>query len=93
MFLTIDGDKQLRGDVGRSALIEAAKRRGIDATVAVAARGNRDIGEALQAEALALGADLLVMGGYGHSTFKRIVLGSATGGILDALRMPVLMSH
>ena len=93
VFLTIDGDKQLRGDVGRSALIEAAERRGIDATVAVAARGNRDIGEALQAEAQALGADLLVMGGYGHSTFKRIVLGSATGGILDALRMPVLMSH
>ena len=93
VFLTIDGDKQFEGGIGRSTLIETSKRRGITATLAGAARGDRGIGEALQAEAQALDADLLVMGGYGHSTFRRIVLGSATGGILDALRMPVLMSH
>lgn len=93
VFLMIDGDKQFEGGIGHSALIETAKRRGINATLEIAARGDRDIGEALQAEAQALDADLLVMGGYGHSTFRRIVLGSATGGILDALRMPVLMSH
>lgn len=93
VFLTIDGDKQFEGGVGRATLIETTKRRGMTATLASAARGDRDIGEALQAEAQALDAGLLVMGGYGHSTFRRIVLGSATGGILDALRMPVLMSH
>ncbi len=93
VFLMIDGDKQFEGGIDRSTLIETAKRRGINATLEVAARGNRGIGAALQAEAQALDADLLVMGGYGHSTFRRIVLGSATGGILDALRMPVLMSH
>jgi len=93
VFLTIDGDKQFEGGIGRSTLIETSKRRGITATLAGATRGDRGIGEALQAEAQALDADLLVMGGYGHSTFRRIVLGSATGGILDALRMPVLMSH
>jgi len=93
VFLTVDGDKQFESGVGRATLIETAKRRGITATLASAERGDRDIGEVLQAEAQALEADLLVMGGYGHSTFRRIVLGSATGGILDALRMPVLLSH
>ncbi|MBA1158965.1 universal stress protein [Microvirga mediterraneensis] len=38
-------------------------------------------------------ADLLVMGGYGHSRLREFVLGGATRGILDAMTLPVLMSH
>jgi len=38
-------------------------------------------------------ADLLVMGGYGHSRFREFVLGGATRGILNAMTLPVLMSH
>jgi nucleotide-binding universal stress UspA family protein len=38
-------------------------------------------------------ADLLVMGGYGHSRFREIVLGGATRSILQAMTVPVLMSH
>jgi nucleotide-binding universal stress UspA family protein len=37
--------------------------------------------------------DLLVMGGYGHSRFREIVLGGATRGILQSMTAPTLMSH
>jgi len=38
-------------------------------------------------------ADLLVMGGYGHSRFREILLGGATRTILESMTVPVLMSH
>ncbi|MFA6264738.1 MAG: universal stress protein [Pseudolabrys sp.] len=38
-------------------------------------------------------ADLIVMGGYGHSRLREFVLGGATRGILESMTVPVLMSH
>ena len=40
-----------------------------------------------------LDADLIVMGGYGHSRLKEWVLGGATRTILESMTVPVLMSH
>ena len=38
-------------------------------------------------------ADMIVMGGYGHSRLREFVLGGATRGLLEAMTIPVLMSH
>jgi nucleotide-binding universal stress UspA family protein len=38
-------------------------------------------------------ADFLVMGGYGHSRWRELVLGGATRGILSSMTIPTLMSH
>jgi len=38
-------------------------------------------------------ADLLVMGGYGHSRLREWVLGGTTREILDGMSVPVLMAH
>jgi nucleotide-binding universal stress UspA family protein len=40
-----------------------------------------------------LGADLLVMGGYGRSRLRELVLGGVTRSILGAMTTPVFMSH
>lgn len=37
--------------------------------------------------------DFLVMGGYGHSRWRELVLGGATRGILSSMTVPTLMSH
>ena len=37
--------------------------------------------------------DLLVMGGYGHSQFRELILGGATRGVLQSMTVPTLMSH
>lgn len=54
---------------------------------------DREIGDALLALAAELNSDLLVMGGYGHSRFREIMLGGVTRTVLDAMTIPVLMSH
>jgi nucleotide-binding universal stress UspA family protein len=40
-----------------------------------------------------LGADLLVMGCYGHARARELVLGGASRSVLKAMTVPVLMSH
>lgn len=50
-------------------------------------------GAALLAQAAQLDADLLVMGGYGHSRLRELMLGGATRVVLAEMTLPVLMSH
>jgi nucleotide-binding universal stress UspA family protein len=52
-----------------------------------------DIGNALLSHAADFGADLIVMGGYGHSRIREVILGGVTHTILRSMTVPVLMSH
>jgi nucleotide-binding universal stress UspA family protein len=54
---------------------------------------NFGIGEVLLSYAADRGADLVVMGAYGHARFQEFVLGGVTRTMLDAMTVPVLMSH
>lgn len=54
---------------------------------------NIPAGEALLSFATDVAADLLVMGGYGHSRFREVLLGGVTRTILQSMTIPVLMSH
>ncbi len=51
------------------------------------------MGKRLLARAGELGADLIVMGGYGHSRLQELVLGGVTRTLLAHMRIPVLLSH
>lgn len=51
------------------------------------------IGITIQEHAIKRGAQLLVMGGFGHSRMRDFVLGGATKDVLNDLRIPVLLSH
>ena len=51
------------------------------------------IGEVLQTKALELHADLMVMGGFGHSRLREFVLGGATRSVLGNVSLPLLLSH
>lgn len=50
-------------------------------------------GEDVLSLAADLQSDLIVMGGYGHSRFREIVLGGVTETILSSMTAPVVMSH
>jgi nucleotide-binding universal stress UspA family protein len=52
-----------------------------------------DTGNALLSLAADQGADLIVMGGYGHSRFREIILGGVTRTMLSSMTVPVLMAH
>lgn len=50
-------------------------------------------GEQLLAEAREIGADLLVMGAYGHRPWRESLFGGATREIVGSSPLPVLLAH
>jgi nucleotide-binding universal stress UspA family protein len=67
-------------------------RHGVKAEVQARPAG-ANAGLALVALIGELGADLLVMGCYGHTRLRELLLGGATRTILDTMFVPVLMAH
>ncbi|MDO8289918.1 MAG: universal stress protein [Parvibaculum sp.] len=53
----------------------------------------RSVGGLLLDQAEKLGADLLVVGGYGHSRLREFIIGGATQHIRSHATIPVLMAH
>ncbi|MDJ0934724.1 MAG: universal stress protein [Kiloniellales bacterium] len=68
-------------------------RHGFSAETHLLKLGDVEVGERLLASAGQLGADLLVMGGYGHSRLRELVLGGATRSVLEQASLPILMAH
>jgi nucleotide-binding universal stress UspA family protein len=68
-------------------------RHGIRAEAARLVRGEVGIADTLLSHASDVDAGLIVMGGYGHSRLREIVLGGTTRTILQTMTVPVLMSH
>ena len=52
-----------------------------------------DAGELLLSFASEVGADLLVMGCYGHNRAREFMLGGASRSVLQTMTLPVLMAH
>jgi nucleotide-binding universal stress UspA family protein len=77
--------------VGREAE-SFLRSHGIEAH-AVNDRTDIDFGAALLSLACDWDADLIVMGGYGHSAVREWVLGGVTQTVLDSMTVPVLLSH
>lgn len=91
--LTVQDEKQLsRHDLGH-ALVLSLKKRGLRVEAQNISLDDRPVAVALQESALRAGANMLVMGAFGHSRIRDFILGGATKGVLADLRMPVLLSH
>lgn len=90
---TVTGDKNLPQAGEPSDAVRHLSRHGVAARlVEVPARGD-DAGRALRSYCRENGADLLVMGAYGHTRAREFVLGGATRSILQDRGIPVLLSH
>jgi nucleotide-binding universal stress UspA family protein len=66
---------------------------GIQARINTIEPANEPVGSALMTRASELGADFLVMGGYGHSRMREMILGGVTRYVLAHPGLPVLMAH
>jgi nucleotide-binding universal stress UspA family protein len=66
---------------------------GIDAKVRSITPNGGSTGVLLLSEAVAQGADLLVMGAYTHSRLREMILGGVTKHVLSATGPAVLMAH
>jgi nucleotide-binding universal stress UspA family protein len=91
--VTVQDDKALGASGIAQSLAATLERRGFTATAVNVPLLGRTIATALQEAALSEGAQLLAMGGFGHSRLRDFILGGATKGVFADLRMPVLLSH
>lgn len=91
--ITVLDEKPIDEKDAGERLAATLKWRGLAAEAISINAEDCPISVTLQEHALATGAKLLVMGGYGHSRIRDFVLGGATEGILGDLRLPVLLSH
>jgi nucleotide-binding universal stress UspA family protein len=53
----------------------------------------RPHGRALLESAVAIDADLIVIGGYGHTRAAELVFGGVTNDLAAACPIPLLLSH
>ncbi|MBD9525390.1 MULTISPECIES: universal stress protein [Paracoccus] len=81
-----------RSDPG-GALCQMLTRQGVKAEIAVLARTLPQISEIINRRATEIGADMVVMGAYGHSRFRQAILGGATRNMLEKATVPVFMAR
>ena len=68
-------------------------RHGVKARLKTVASGGMGVTEVILDQAREEAADLLVMGGYGHSRFREMMLGGVTRHMLEHAPVPVLLAH
>ena len=68
-------------------------RHGVKAEAQALVADDLEVGDLLLSRAADHGADLIVMGAYGHSRWREVVLGGVTRQLLNQMTVPVFMSH
>jgi len=76
-----------------SALADYLAEHGISARTWAFLPDEGALGERLLGETEAAGADMLVMGAYGHSRLREMVLGGVTQSVTAKATIPVFMAH
>jgi nucleotide-binding universal stress UspA family protein len=91
---SVSGDKELPVFASGPAICQYLEQRHIKAGFNALTRKQKSVGEDLLSHARDLGANLLVMGGFGRAREQEFLFGSATRDILQShLEIPVLLSH
>jgi nucleotide-binding universal stress UspA family protein len=93
IWINPQSEADTAGETQAGDICAALARHGVNCRAAEEVRPRAGIGEALLACAEDVGADLLVMGCYGHTRLREFVLGGASRHVLAHMTIPVLMSH
>jgi nucleotide-binding universal stress UspA family protein len=76
-----------------TSIAAALARHGLRPSVHTSTISDIGIGDEILSRLADLGADLLVMGAYGHSRMRELVFGGATRHIARHMTVPTLFSH
>jgi len=90
--LAVLGDNDLLGESPGADIALYLARHGVNVEV-LRRPAPTDPGKALLSLAADFNVDLLVMGAYGHSRFRELMMGGATRTVLATATLPVLMAH
>ena len=93
-LLTVDsGPPSDKQGADGGDIVRHLSHHGIDASVRQSLVSGTEIGDVILSRAADTGADLIVMGAYGHSRLRELALGGATRRVMSRTKIPVLMSH
>jgi len=92
-IVAVNEKEDAAGEVTSAALIAHLARRDLPATSLRLTADVANIHNAILSLAADHDADLIVMGGYGHSRLREYILGGTTRGIFESLTVPALISH
>jgi len=81
-----------RSDPG-GMLCQMLARHGVACEIDVLSKTLPRVSDVLSRHATDTGAELIVMGAYGHSRFRESILGGTTRNMLEHAEVPVLMAH
>lgn len=93
--MTVDAEQSgdAHGEVPGADIALHLAHHGVVAKVERTISAGIGVGNSLLSSASDMGADLLVMGAYGHSRVRELMLGGATRTVLASMTLPVLMAH
>jgi len=92
-ILTVTGEAGKSSELEGTDIAHHLARHGVKVEVERQVARDIDVASVILSRVADTNADLIVMGGYGHSRLREFVLGGATRGILGSMTVPVLMSH
>lgn len=92
-ILTVSRGKERDGELPDVDIASNLAKHGVNAEVEKNENVSMDPAEWLLSRAADVGADMLVMGAYGHTRISELVLGGVTRSLLREMTMPILMSH
>jgi nucleotide-binding universal stress UspA family protein len=95
IVLVVDPERK-KGDHGAEPGADVAvwlARHSVKVTVQREFATDSDTGNVIVSRAADLGIDLIVMGIYGHSRARELVMGGVSRTLLASMTVPVLMSH
>jgi nucleotide-binding universal stress UspA family protein len=93
LILVVDARDTGGGVLPGSELAVHLARHGVKAEARQVPSAGTSVTRVLLAQARDEAADLLVMGGYGHSRVREMLFGGTTRTFLDQAAIPVLLAH
>lgn len=93
LFIVDNEKTRYEREVQGADIAQHIARHGVNVEVETLPAADIDVGNAILSHASDRSADMIVMGGFGHSRFRELVLGGATRQVLSSMTVPVFMSH
>jgi nucleotide-binding universal stress UspA family protein len=92
-IVSVTGEKSLEKSVPGADLARHLARKVIETSVTTLGLGGQSVAATLDRHAMAEEADLIIMGGYGHSRLRQFVFGGVTLALTQTASTPLFMSH
>lgn len=92
-LVSVLGDKDMVSTLPGADFARHLSRKGIDATIVELSASGGSVAKLLDGHAVSSGADMLAMGGYGHSRLRQFVMGGVTVSMIQSASVPLFMAY